>query len=296
MTPSGVSTSAVSRYLWPGRLIRIWSPITSAANSASGPIHLKLIVPRLFPIPSSHRLGTTNRASVKPARPSALDPGRVLSKEWFQQNRVEKNQCDGFGRGSSSGPQRSGMGDIRWRYRNRAVCGAVAAHMVFRRHHLPDFCRHVAWRRAQCHGRSAWPRRAAAAGAAADHRLPGAGGDVVGRGVPRRHQDRAAGDRTEQHDQVAARERKDVPRGARRRYQLFRSRLVRRCASRLAGDPGTRRGNAAQPAQRQCDRIKRWRHPGSDVQGAAGHRERGRQFLHRAVPRTGFCGAARGLS
>ena len=33
--------------------------------------------------------------------------------------------------------------------------------------------------------------------------------------------------------------------GSRRRYQLFRPCLLRRRASRLAGDPGTRRGHAA---------------------------------------------------
>src|ERR1700755_2635116 len=38
--PFGVSTSTVRRYLWPGRLMRIWSPTTSTANSASGPTHL----------------------------------------------------------------------------------------------------------------------------------------------------------------------------------------------------------------------------------------------------------------
>src|SRR5450759_4767997 len=80
LTPSGVSTSTVRRYLWPGRLMRIWSPMTSTANSASGPIHLKFIasVPGLS-VPSIHRFAQRTRWRQTRA-PSPLDPGRVWRK------------------------------------------------------------------------------------------------------------------------------------------------------------------------------------------------------------------------
>jgi hypothetical protein len=65
--------------------MRIWSPMTSAANSASGPIHLKFIVsaPRLiraFPFIALHN----ERAGVKPAHLLRLIPDvfgeRVLAE------------------------------------------------------------------------------------------------------------------------------------------------------------------------------------------------------------------------
>ena len=59
LRPSGVSTSTVSRYLWPGRLIRIWSPITERRQQRNRPepfeIHLALAAPA---IPSQAPLGT----------------------------------------------------------------------------------------------------------------------------------------------------------------------------------------------------------------------------------------------
>src|SRR6516162_9033582 len=64
--PSGVSTSTVRRYLCPGRLIRIWSPTTSTARSASGPIHLEITLKGCM-----HLLCT----SVEPASNRRLIPG-----------------------------------------------------------------------------------------------------------------------------------------------------------------------------------------------------------------------------
>jgi hypothetical protein len=82
LVPSGVSTSTVSRYLWPGRLILTWSPITSTANSANGPSHLEITLK--FPLIVVLALHD-GASSVKRARVTSLIPGtfgeRVLLRE-----------------------------------------------------------------------------------------------------------------------------------------------------------------------------------------------------------------------
>jgi hypothetical protein len=76
-------------------LILIWSPITSAASSASGPNHLKLIAPSPAHFSGLHNAWHNGRRSVKPAL--ALDPGGVLTKEWPGIFFARRNQRDRTG-------------------------------------------------------------------------------------------------------------------------------------------------------------------------------------------------------
>ena len=188
------------------------------------------------------------------------------------------------------------MGDLGRRHRRHRIRRPVAVHLVLCRNAVSDLRRNAAGRRAQRHDQTARPRCQPASFAAADDRMPGARGVVVRRGVPRRRHHRAAGNRAEQHDQIATGKRQGLPREERHRYQL--SRLRQCCRVDFGGSDArdARDATDAQSPQRRRDCLKRRRDRQSDAQTAAGHGERCRQFLHRAVSGPGVRSAAERLS
>ena len=92
--------------------------------------------------------------------------------------------------------------------------------------------------------------------------------------------------------QVATRQRQGVPGEERHRHQLLRFRQACRSPSDAADAGDARRRADAQASQRRHDCVQRRRDRQPEPEADAGHRQRGRKLLHRAVSGTGLRRAA----